>query len=263
MSGDHVFFDTSVIWGLVGPRRIFSPLGSYIALGGALDTLIVWIFHKSFPNQSWIPLINLLVLLGPPQTCPQRVPSTTLHGSSSGPSSTSSSFSTERSGGRVALDVGMTFSVVLVYITLKMYGKDLLWWGNNDEHCPLMSSIYMGIGIPDLARRLRESSEKGRVLSPIRRVVSGSPSRRRNTTESLALRGFARIFGQSAGIIGNNGILFTESALKGTHFIELCAQHNIPLIFLQNITRFMYDNDQLPELVIFYSNNDISLIQYL
>lgn len=51
--------------------------------------------------------------------------------------------------------------------------------------------------------------------------------------------GFARIFGQPVGIIGNNGILFTESALKGSHFIELCAQRNIPLIFLQNITGFM------------------------
>ncbi|KAK1307316.1 hypothetical protein QJS10_CPA10g00538 [Acorus calamus] len=50
------------------------------------------------------------------------------------------------------------------------------------------NSSIEGIGIPDLARRLRESREKGRVLSPIRRVVSGPPSRRRNTTESLALR---------------------------------------------------------------------------
>lgn len=53
------------------------------------------------------------------------------------------------------------------------------------------------------------------------------------------MTGFARIYGQPVGIIGNNGILFTESALKGSHFIELCAQRNIPLIFLQNITGFM------------------------
>lgn len=51
--------------------------------------------------------------------------------------------------------------------------------------------------------------------------------------------GFARIFGQPVGIIGNNGILFNESALKGAHFIELCTQRNIPLVFLQNITGFM------------------------
>lgn len=51
--------------------------------------------------------------------------------------------------------------------------------------------------------------------------------------------GFAKIMGQPVGIVGNNGILFTESALKGAHFIQLCAQRHIPLIFLQNITGFM------------------------
>ena len=51
--------------------------------------------------------------------------------------------------------------------------------------------------------------------------------------------GFARLFGYPVGIIANNGILFSESALKGAHFIELCCQRNIPLIFLQNITGFM------------------------
>ena len=51
--------------------------------------------------------------------------------------------------------------------------------------------------------------------------------------------GFARIYGYPVGIIANNGILFSESAQKGAHFIELCAQRGIPLIFLQNITGFM------------------------
>ena len=51
--------------------------------------------------------------------------------------------------------------------------------------------------------------------------------------------GFARIYGYPVGIIANNGILFSESALKGAHFIELCAQRGIPLVFLQNITGFM------------------------
>jgi acetyl-CoA carboxylase carboxyltransferase component len=53
------------------------------------------------------------------------------------------------------------------------------------------------------------------------------------------ITGFARLMGYSVGIIANNGILFSESALKGAHFIELCAQRRIPLIFLQNITGFM------------------------
>jgi 3-methylcrotonyl-CoA carboxylase beta subunit len=51
--------------------------------------------------------------------------------------------------------------------------------------------------------------------------------------------GFARIEGRITGIVANNGILFSESALKGTHFIELCCQRNIALVFLQNITGFM------------------------
>jgi len=51
--------------------------------------------------------------------------------------------------------------------------------------------------------------------------------------------GFARIWGYPVGIIGNNGVLFSESALKATHFIELSAQRDIPLVFLQNITGFM------------------------
>jgi 3-methylcrotonyl-CoA carboxylase beta subunit len=51
--------------------------------------------------------------------------------------------------------------------------------------------------------------------------------------------GFARIWGYPAGIVANNGILFSESALKGAHFIELCCQRRIPLVFLQNITGFM------------------------
>ena len=51
--------------------------------------------------------------------------------------------------------------------------------------------------------------------------------------------GFAHLYGYPVGIVANNGILFGESALKGTHFIELCTQRGIPLIFLQNITGFM------------------------
>ncbi len=59
--------------------------------------------------------------------------------------------------------------------------------------------------------------------------------------------GFARVFGMPVGIVANNGILFGESAMKGAHFIELCSQRGIPLVFLQNITGFMvgrkYENE--------------------
>ncbi len=56
---------------------------------------------------------------------------------------------------------------------------------------------------------------------------------------STLVTGFARLFGYPVGILANNGILFSESAKKGAHFIELCCQRKIPLIFLQNITGFM------------------------
>ena len=64
---------------------------------------------------------------------------------------------------------------------------------------------------------------------------------------STLVTGFASIYGMPVGIIANNGILFSESAQKGAHFIELCAQRKIPLVFLQNITGFMvgrkYENE--------------------
>jgi len=74
----------------------------------------------------------------------------------------------------------------------------------------------------------------------IARIVDGSEFQEFKARYGTTLvTGFARIHGYPVGIIANNGILFSESALKGAHFIELCNQRNIPLIFLQNITGFM------------------------
>ncbi len=86
------------------------------------------------------------------------------------------------------------------------------------------------------------------VREVIARIVDGSEfdefKARYGTT---LVCGFAHIFGMPVGIIANNGILFSESALKGAHFIELCCQRKIPLVFLQNITGFMvgrkYENE--------------------
>ena len=86
------------------------------------------------------------------------------------------------------------------------------------------------------------------VREVIARIVDGSLfdefKARYGTT---LICGFAHIFGMPVGIIANNGILFSESALKATHFIELCCQRKIPLVFLQNITGFMvgrkYENE--------------------
>jgi 3-methylcrotonyl-CoA carboxylase beta subunit len=78
------------------------------------------------------------------------------------------------------------------------------------------------------------------VREVIRRVVDGSRFHefKKLYGETLVCA-FARIWGHEVGIVANNGILFSESALKGAHFIELCNQRGIPLVFLQNITGFM------------------------
>jgi len=55
--------------------------------------------------------------------------------------------------------------------------------------------------------------------------------------------GFGRIYGHLVGILANNGILFSESAVKGAHFIQICCQRNIPLVFLQNVSGFMVGRD--------------------
>ena len=83
----------------------------------------------------------------------------------------------------------------------------------------------------------RESYDVREVIA---RLVDGSRFREFKANYATTLvTGFARVEGYPVGIIGNNGVLFSESALKGTHFIELCTARNIPLLFLQNITGFM------------------------
>jgi 3-methylcrotonyl-CoA carboxylase beta subunit len=88
--------------------------------------------------------------------------------------------------------------------------------------------------VPDDPRKSFEIREL------IARIVDGSEFQEFKPLygETLVC-GFAHIEGYPVGIIANNGILFSESALKGTHFIELCCQRQIPLVFLQNITGFM------------------------
>ncbi|MFT5692860.1 MAG: 3-methylcrotonyl-CoA carboxylase beta subunit [Oceanicoccus sp.] len=74
----------------------------------------------------------------------------------------------------------------------------------------------------------------------IARIVDGSEFNEFKSLYGTTLVcGFAHLYGYPVGIVANNGILFSESAQKGAHFIELCAQRKIPLIFLQNITGFM------------------------
>ena len=78
------------------------------------------------------------------------------------------------------------------------------------------------------------------VREVIARIVDGSRFHEFKARYGTTLVcGFARIHGHLVGIIANNGILFSESSLKGAHFVELCGQRSVPLIFLQNISGFM------------------------
>ncbi|MCS6844112.1 MAG: methylcrotonoyl-CoA carboxylase [Caldilineales bacterium] len=88
-----------------------------------------------------------------------------------------------------------------------------------------------------IPRTFRETYDVREVIA---RLVDGSRFREFKALYGTTLVcGFARIWGYPVGIIANNGILFSESALKGAHFVELCTARGIPLLFLQNITGFM------------------------
>ena len=85
------------------------------------------------------------------------------------------------------------------------------------------------------------------VREVIARLVDGSEFDEFKAPYGATLiTGFAHIQGIPVGILGNNGILFSESALKAAHFIELCCQRRIPLLFLQNIVGFMVGRDSRP-----------------
>ena len=162
----RVFFDASVIWGLVGPRRIFGSVGNYSALnwfflGGLLGPIAVWLLHKAFPTQSWIPLINLPVLLGATANMP---PATTLNYTSWILVGTIFNFFVFRYRKKwwqrynyvlsAALDAGVAFMAVLLYFSLGMENRNLHWWGSNPnidpEHCELASCPTMrGISVKD------------------------------------------------------------------------------------------------------------------
>ncbi|QYJ03460.1 methylcrotonoyl-CoA carboxylase [Nocardioides panacisoli] len=89
------------------------------------------------------------------------------------------------------------------------------------------------------------------VREVIRRIVDGSRLQEfKQLYGETLVCGFAEIHGHRVGIVANNGILFSESALKGAHFVELCNQRGIPLLFLQNITGFMVGRE--------YENNGIA-----
>lgn len=110
-----------------------------------MGPFIVWMFHKAFPKQSWIPLINLPVLLGATAAMP---PASALNYNSWIVVGTIFNFFVFRYRKKwwqkynyilsAALDAGVAFMAVLLYFTVNMEGRGIYWWGTNDpEHCDL------------------------------------------------------------------------------------------------------------------------------
>ncbi|KAL6911844.1 hypothetical protein ACP4OV_000649 [Aristida adscensionis] len=162
---DRVFFDASVIWGLVGPRRIFGPEGNYGAVNaffliGAAGPVAVYALHRAFPGQGWIPLINLPVLLGATASMP---PATAVNYNAWLVVGTVFNFFVFRYRKRwwtrynyilsAALDAGVAFMGVLIYFALTLENRQVNWWGTLGEHCELAScptakGVDLGNGCP-------------------------------------------------------------------------------------------------------------------
>lgn len=139
---------------------------------------------------------------------------------------------------------------------------------DDDEHAlSIIRDIFTSLPLPDLTKPEDvEATEPAFSPEDIPALIPADPKAPFPMREILArlvdgslmhefkprygttlICGFARIAGMPVGIIANDGILFSESALKGTHFIELCQQRNVPILFVQNISGFMvgrkYENE--------------------
>jgi len=137
-------------------------------------------------------------------------------------------------------------------------------YAENDAHAlGIARAIVADLGaMPRPSLQRRESREPLYDPTEIYAIIPGDRRRQYDARELIArlvdasefdefkklygetlVTGFAHICGYLVGVLANNGVLFGESALKGAHFIELCAQRDIPLVFLQNVTGFMVGRD--------------------
>lgn len=148
---DHVFYDASVVWGLIGPRRIFGDLGQYSAvnwffLAGAIAPCLVWVAHKAYPNKEWIRLINMPVLIG---ATVQMPPATAVNYTSWIVLGFVSGFVVYRYRRNwwqrynyvlsAALDAGLAFMGLLLHFCLGLAHVRFDWWGTHLDGCPLAS----------------------------------------------------------------------------------------------------------------------------
>ncbi|KAI3456583.1 hypothetical protein Pfo_013246 [Paulownia fortunei] len=147
----RVTFDASVIWGLIGPERLFGPGGMYrnlvwLFLIGAVLPVPVWILSKIFPDKKWIPLINIPVIsygfAGMPPATPTNIASWIITGTIFN----YFVFKYRKTWWQrynyvlsAALDAGTAFMGVLLFFALQNEGKNVKWWGSEPDHCPLAS----------------------------------------------------------------------------------------------------------------------------
>eukprot|EP01061_Rhynchopus_euleeides_P034765 TRINITY_DN58690_c0_g1_i1.p1 TRINITY_DN58690_c0_g1~~TRINITY_DN58690_c0_g1_i1.p1 ORF type:complete len:577 (+),score=230.27 TRINITY_DN58690_c0_g1_i1:40-1731(+) len=102
---------------------------------------------------------------------------------------------------------------------------------------PLYPASELGGFLPDMTAEMVTPFD---IRNIIARIVDGSRfDEFKKLYGDTLVCGFARLYGRQIGIIANNGVLFSESSLKAAHFIELCSQRGVPLLFVQNITGFM------------------------
>ncbi|KAJ0081713.1 hypothetical protein Patl1_09590 [Pistacia atlantica] len=144
-----VTFDASVIWGLIGPQRLFGPRGMYrnlvwLFLIGAVLPVPVWVLSKIYPEKKWIPLINIPVIsygfAGMPPATPTNIASWLVTGMIF-------NYFVFRYHKRwwqkynyvlsAALDAGTAFMGVLLFFAFQNEGVNLKWWGTHVDHCPL------------------------------------------------------------------------------------------------------------------------------
>ncbi|KAJ8526210.1 hypothetical protein K7X08_028687 [Anisodus acutangulus] len=144
-----VTFDASVIWGLIGPQRLFGPGGLYrnlvwLFLIGALLPVPIWVLSKIFPDKKWIALINIPVIsygfAGMPPATPTNIASWLI----TGMIFNYFVFKYRKEWWKkynyvlsASLDAGTAFMGVLLFFALQNEGKNLKWWGTELDHCPL------------------------------------------------------------------------------------------------------------------------------
>ncbi|KAL6546865.1 Oligopeptide transporter 3 [Orobanche minor] len=147
----RVTFDASVIWGLIGPERLFGPGGMYrnlvwLFLIGAVLPIPVWILSKIYPEKKWIPLINIPVIsygfAGMPPATPTNIASWIIAGTIFN----YFVFKYRKTWWQrynyvlsAALDAGTAFMGVVLFFALQNEGKNVKWWGSEPDHCPLAS----------------------------------------------------------------------------------------------------------------------------